>query len=83
MTRSWMTTGNCARLLGVSLDFIRGEIADHRLAASVVDREPRPGRSRGNRSYRVYPDQWGAYLRRYWPERATTCSTDNTNGHNR
>ena len=75
--KSWLTTGQCATTLGVSTDYIRGEIRDGRLIAQVIPRDPRPGRTRAYRAIRVYPESRHAYLQRYWPEHAP-CSTLNT-----
>jgi hypothetical protein len=36
--RDWLWTGECARVLGVSTTFIRGEIADGRLRAVRIER---------------------------------------------
>lgn len=66
--RDWLTTGQCATALGVSTDYVRGEIRDGRLIAEVVAREPRPGRRRAYRAIRIHPGPWRAYLRRYWPQ---------------
>lgn len=79
--RPFLTTADCASALGVSVDFVRGEIKDRRLRAEVVEREPRPGRSRGNRAIRVYPEAWADYLQRYWPQHPA-CSTGNNNRQN-
>lgn len=66
--RAWLTTGQCATTLGVSTDYIRGEIRDGRLQAVIIPREPRPGRTRAYRAIRIYPEAWAAYRHRYWPE---------------
>lgn len=79
--RDWLTTGQCATALGVSTDYVRGEIRDGRLMAVIITREPRPGRSRANRAIRVYREAWVAYLHRYWPDRAE-CSTFHENRQN-
>ena len=68
--RAWLTTGDCARLLGVSREFVRGEVRDGRIAAEVVTE----GRQR--KAIRIYRVQWRAYLQRYWP--LHPCSTGNT-----
>lgn len=59
--RAWLTTGDCSRLLGVSREFVRGEIREGRLIAEVVTE----GRRR--RANRIYWAQWREYLRRQWP----------------
>jgi len=72
--RAWLTTAECAAVLGVSTDYIRAEIRDGRLTAVVITRDPRPGHTRAYRAIRVYPEPWRTYLQRYWPEHAP-CST--------
>lgn len=59
-TPTWLTTRQCADRLGVSTDFIRGEIGDRRLKAHVVAREKK------RTIYRVTAEDFGAYLRRYY-----------------
>lgn len=68
--RAWLTTGDCARILGVSREFVRGEVRDARLPAEIVTE----GRQR--RAIRIYRLQWRAYLQRYWREHPA-CSTWN------
>lgn len=79
--RPWLTTGECARILGMSVDYMRGEIRDGLLRAEVVQREARPGRTRGNRAIRIYRTSWREYLQRYWPQHPA-CSTFHENREN-
>ncbi len=46
---------------------IRRHIREGRLEAEVVQRACLPGRSRSKPAYRIFPDQFRAYLRAYWP----------------
>lgn len=56
---AWLTTRQCARHLGVSPDFVLGEIRDRRLPASVIVRD-------GKRTvYRVAVTDLETYLRRH------------------
>lgn len=71
MTRPYLTTRDCARVLGVTSAYIRGEIDAVRLSAEVVARSPVHGRTRGNRAIRIYPLAFRAYLGRYWPSQAS------------
>lgn len=54
-----LDTTDCARRLGVSTDFIVGEIRDGRLLAIVIER---PGR---RAIYRVSEEAFAAYIVRY------------------
>ena len=49
---------------------IRRHIREGRLEAEVVRRACLPGRTRAKPTYRIFPDQFRAYLMAYWP-RAT------------
>jgi hypothetical protein len=53
----------CAEVLGVSTDYIVGEIRDGRLPAR--EREYDSGRKR----YRVDAGDFAAYIEHYWPRR--------------
>lgn len=57
----YLSPYQCAKLLGVSDDYIVGEIKDGRL----------PARERcyasGRKRYRVDPVAFAAYIDRYWP----------------
>ena len=56
---TWLTTGQCAARLGVSPDFVLGEIRDRRLVASVIVRD-------GKRIvYRVTAANFETYLHRH------------------
>ena len=56
----WLTTKQCAVRLGVSTNFVRGEIRDRRLHANVIARD-------GKRIiYRVTTVEFDAYLRRHY-----------------
>lgn len=54
---------DCARWLGVSDEYIRGEIKDGRLKS----RERRY--ASGRRHYRIEAADWHAYLEKHWPHR--------------
>lgn len=56
---AWLTTRQCADRIGVSTDFIRGEIEDRRLKAHVVARDKK------RLVYRVSLEDFEAYLRRH------------------
>lgn len=66
--RVWMTTRDCANVLGVSTDYIRSEIRDGRLEAEVIPRPPRQGRRRAYPAIRIYPPAWATYLGTYWAQ---------------
>jgi hypothetical protein len=68
--RPYLTTGDCAIRLGVSSEFIRGEIEDGKLQAETVTE----GRKR--KAIRIYPLAWKLYLGKWWPQHP--CSTRNT-----
>lgn len=57
-----LSTAACARALGVSTAFIRGEIRDGRLRARIL--KPK-GRQRA--AYRIDRADFEAYLERCWP----------------
>lgn len=57
-----LTTSTCARALGVSPQFIRGEIADGRLKARVSKPE---GRQRAK--YRIRAVDFESYKAAHWP----------------
>jgi excisionase family DNA binding protein len=60
MATVWMTTRQCAERLGISTDFVVGEIRDKRLQAHVIVRD-------GKRViYRVSVVDFEAYLRRHY-----------------
>lgn len=67
MTRSFLTTADCAVIVGMSTRYIRDEISAGRLEAEVITRRPLPQRQRAQRLIRVYPEQFAAYLGLYWP----------------
>ena len=56
---AWLTTRQCARRMGVSPDFVLGEIRDCRLVASVIVRDDK------RTIYRVTVPDFEAYLRRH------------------
>jgi excisionase family DNA binding protein len=60
-----LTTADCAHALGVSLQFIRGEIHEGRLKARVS--KP-PGRQRAK--YRIDAADFDAYRQAHWPKSA-------------
>lgn len=62
--RKDVPVGQCARLLGVSRDYIYDEIARGRLKAAVV-RFP-SGRVR----YHISPDDFAAYKQQHWSSTA-------------
>jgi hypothetical protein len=55
-----LSTGDCARAIGVDTAFIIGEIEDRRLKAMHT---VRPG---GRRLFRVYAEDFLAYVRAHW-----------------
>lgn len=67
MADGWLTTRHCADLIGVSTDFVRGEIQDGRLVGTVIARDVLPGRKRARALYRVAPRDFVAYCQRYCP----------------
>ena len=56
----WLTTARCASLIGMTTDFVRGEIQDGRLRAYVIRR---PGK---RAVYRVRSSDFTDYLRAHW-----------------
>lgn len=65
--REWLTTSECAALLGVTGAYIRGEIEDGRLEANRSNAQIRPGRKRARRVIRVRVEHFRAYCQRHWP----------------
>jgi excisionase family DNA binding protein len=59
----WLTTGQCAERIGLTDEYIRGEIKDGRLPA----REHRYATS-GRVRYRIEPEDFDAYVERHWPK---------------
>lgn len=59
MTKA-LSTVDCATQLGMSDEFIRGEIRDQRLTARLLER------ASGRRVYRITPEDFDAYLAQYW-----------------
>lgn len=62
MAPKLLTTSECARALGMTGAFIRGEIRDKRLKARVFT----TGRKRAK--YRIDAEDFTAYVDRYWPK---------------
>lgn len=62
--RSVLTTAQCARALGMSPDFIRGEIRDGRLRATVFS----SGRKRAR--YRIDEADFLDYKQQHWKQSA-------------
>lgn len=65
--RPYLTTRECAGVIGQSSRYVRDEILDGRLTAEVIPRDVSLGRQYAQRLYRVYPEDFAAYLKRYWP----------------
>jgi len=64
----WLSTRQCGSLIGMTTEFIRGEIRDGRLPACKLARDgKRP-------AYRVRVEDFDTYLDRYW-SRATRPAT--------
>lgn len=63
MSTGWLSPLTCARKIGVTDEYIRGEIKEGRLEAHV-HRYAHSGRAR----YRIDPEDWEAYVARYWPK---------------
>lgn len=61
--RGWMTPNVCGTAIGVTGEFIRGEIKCGRIAARVLTRDS------GRTVYRIDPDDFDAYVKRYWPRK--------------
>jgi len=61
--RSKLTTAECARILGMTSEFVRGEIIEGRLRARVF--KP-AGRRRAK--YVIESPDLEAYQREYWPK---------------
>lgn len=66
--RDWLTTGDCARVIGMTAEYVRGEIEDGRLQAEVIERPKRYGRKWARRIIRVYQEPFRQYLEQYWPQ---------------
>lgn len=64
----------CAKRLGVTGEFIRGEIHDKRLPARIFTRPS------GRKVYRIESNDFDVYVERYWPNvpRETLANTANT-----
>lgn len=60
--REVMTTTDCARALGMTGEFIRGEIKEGRLLARVFRG------SRRRAKYRIERADFDSYKREYWPK---------------
>jgi hypothetical protein len=61
--QKFLRTRDCAELLRVSGEFIRGEIRDGRLPAHVLQRK-------GRTAYRIDSGDFTVYVERYWPRAA-------------
>ncbi len=64
---TWLTTRECADVLGVSATFVREEIQDGRLDAQILDRPVLEGRTRSKRIYRVEMAVFRDYCQRWCP----------------
>jgi len=65
---AWLSTQQCGALIGMTTEFVRGEIRDGRLPACRLCRDgKRP-------AYRVRAEDFDAYLARYW-SRASRSTT--------
>jgi hypothetical protein len=62
-TLAKLSPRDCGDVLGVSADYIVGEIRDGRLPAR--EREYDSGRKR----YRIDPGDFAAYIEQYWPRK--------------
>jgi hypothetical protein len=58
-----LTTSDCAKLIGMTGEFVRGEIREGRLKARVFN-----GPKRRRARYRVERAEWQSYLDKYWPK---------------
>lgn len=58
----YLTPAVCARRLGMTTGFIRGEIHDARLKARIFQREGK------RRVYRIQQADFDAYVERYWSD---------------
>lgn len=58
-----LTTAQCARFLGVTPAFIRGEIQDKRLSARVYKPE-----TKRRAVYTIEQQDFTAYVERFWPK---------------
>lgn len=67
LTVKVLTTSDCARALGMTSQFIRGEIRDGRLRARIYTN---PERRRAR--YSIKAEDFTAYVKQHWPE---NCST--------
>lgn len=64
---NYLTTRDCADVLGVTTGFVRGEILDARLDATIIDRPVLPGHRRSKRIYRVSLAALREYCARWCP----------------
>lgn len=62
MPRNKLTTGECARILGVSTDYIRDEIRDGRIPDAIAFKRPS-----GRTFYRVPVDAFREYCQANGP----------------
>lgn len=63
----YLTTRQCADLLGVSTAFMREELRCGALKGEAIPRDVQPGRRWAKTLYRIYPEDFRAYCARYWP----------------
>lgn len=68
MSRAYLTTREAAQIVGCATWQIRADIRAGRLEAEVVHPPPLPGCQIGKTRIRIYPPQFAAYLRVYWPQ---------------
>jgi hypothetical protein len=62
----YLSPQECAAVVTMSDEFIRGEIRERRLAARQFKRPS------GRSVYRIDPDDFRAYLEKHWPKVAPT-----------
>ena len=67
VSRAYLLTHEVAAVIGSTTDYVRQEIYDGRLEAELTPRPARPGRQKGYRAIRIYPEPFRRYLRRYYP----------------
>lgn len=68
--RPFLTPRQCADTLNlprVTAAYIRSEIRDGLLTAEIIERPVRYGRRRAQPIIRVYPEDFLAYVAKYWP----------------
>lgn len=65
--RPYLTTRQCADILGVSTSYVREELKSGRLKGDAIPRPLSEGRKWSWRLYRIYPADFRAYCERYWP----------------